>query len=177
LSLQQLTETENIMIKRFRAPFLLALMAVSFALLPAVAHAQKPALVKNVDEPGRNPYQQGMLFNQSTQVCTNYVCTLWFNPVPAGYRLVVTHASVRYRLADNSGEAYTTLGSDGNLASDIVLPVPSFIGNNYYVASSPVTFYVEPGSSPTLFIMGNRVDASGSYSAQASIVGYLVAIP
>jgi hypothetical protein len=177
LSLQQLTETENIMIKRFRAPFLLALMAVSFALLPAVADAQKPALVKNVDEPGRNPYQQGMLFNQSTQVCTNFVCTLWFNPVPAGYRLVVTHVSVRYRLADNSIEAYTTLGSDGNMASDIVLPAPSFIGNNYYVVSSPVTFYVESGSSPTLFLSGNRVDASGSYSAQASIVGYLVAIP
>jgi hypothetical protein len=160
-----------------RLAALLVLAAAFTHLLPATAHAQKPALVRNVDEPGRNPYQQGMLFNQSTQVCTNYVCTLWFNPVPAGYRLVVTHVSVRYRLADNSSDAYTTLGYDGNLASDIVLPAPSFIGNNYYVASSPVTFYVEPGSSPTLFLAGNRVDASGSYSAQASIVGYLVAIP
>jgi hypothetical protein len=169
---------ENIMIKRFRAPFLLALMAVSFALLPAVAHAQKPALVKNVDEPGRNPYQQSLSFNQSTQVCTNYLCTLWFNPVPAGYRLVVTHVSTRFRLADNSISPYATLGSDGNLSShQIILPAPSSNGDNYYIASSPVTFYVEPGSSPTLFLSGNRVDTSGSYLAQASIEGYLVAIP
>jgi hypothetical protein len=88
--------------------------------------------------------------------------------------VVVTHASARFRLTDNSSEAYTTLGYDGKLASDIVLPAPSFIGNNYYVVSSPVTFYVEPGSSPTLFLSGSRVHASGSYLAQASIVGYLV---
>jgi hypothetical protein len=165
------------MFKFTRLAALLVIAGAFTHLLPATAYAQKPALVRNVDEPGRSPYQQVLLFNQSTQVCTNYVCTLWFNPVPAGYRLVVTHVSARFRLADNGSEAYTTLGYDGNLASDIVLPAPSFIGYNYYVVSSPVTFYVEPGSSPTLSLSGNRVDASGSYSAQASIVGYLVAIP
>ncbi len=56
-------------------------------LLAAVA-----ALVKNVDERGRNPYvQQQTCYIVST---TNGQCAAFFPPVPANMRLVIEHVNI-----------------------------------------------------------------------------------
>jgi hypothetical protein len=48
----------------------------------------RAALVQNVDEPGRNPYQES---SPCTFGISNQSCTLQFSAVPAGKRLVLTN--------------------------------------------------------------------------------------
>jgi hypothetical protein len=156
----------------------LLVMASGFAnLLPSTANAQKPALIKNVDERGRVPYQEHVNFAQDASRCSMFRCAVSFPPVPAGFRLVITHASAFYRLATGGTFPYTTLGADGIEGWALMLPTPVLSGSNFYITSSPVTYYVEPGSSPTLFMYGQYVTNNGSANAEATVIGYLVAIP
>jgi hypothetical protein len=135
----------------------------------------------DVDQKDRNPYQQTVLFNQTSSTCTNFVCTVSFKAVPTGYRLVVTNASALYKLGNgNAGGTLpnVSLAINGNFFGTLLmLPAPAPIGFNLYVASSPVTFYVEPGDAPTLLLSGQFVTTDGSNTAQATIVGYLVSLP
>jgi hypothetical protein len=159
-----------------RLAALLVLAAAFNHLLPATAHAQKPALVRNVDEPGRTPYQHSIGLVESNSTCSQFLCSVSFPAVPAGYRLVVTHASASYGLVSGAGRANVFLGADGDIFNNtLMLPVPVNDGANYYIVSSPVTYFVEPGSTPYLFLGGNGI--ATNQSATATIVGYLVAIP
>jgi hypothetical protein len=75
------------------------LMAAGFAMLVmtvgaftaghAIAQAVRAALVSNVDEPGRVPYQFGRDFLD----CNPGNCLVQFPPVPPGKRLVITNIS------------------------------------------------------------------------------------
>jgi hypothetical protein len=168
------------MLKLTRLAASLALATGFINLLPATATAQKPALVRNVDEPGRSPYQHGVIFNQSPSDCSNYSCTVYFPAVPAGYRLVVTYASAFYKLGNGSAGgsfASVSLGADYDDNARLMLPRPLTIGDNTYIASGPITYYVEPGRSPILHLDGSPVATDGGFSAQVTVVGYLVAIP
>lgn len=159
----------------FRSTFVLALFA---GLCSIAAIAQKPTLVRNQDEAGRNVYQQTILFNQDATLCINdFFCEINFNAVPAGFRLVVTHVSARYSLVPNSFSTYMTIGQNGDLfGNQAILPAQS-IGGTDVVGSGLVQFYVEPGNQPTLFLCGTKVNRAGNYTGQATVVGYLVAIP
>ncbi|HMH12797.1 MAG TPA: hypothetical protein VK578_06785 [Edaphobacter sp.] len=147
-----------------------AFSAVLFAFTVPFAQAQKPALTKSVDEPGRSPY-----FDQGKGTC-DQLCFVTFKAVPAGFRLVVTHASVVFYSFAGS-EKFVFL-QQNPLTYQQFLPAPGltggFDGTAYsYVASSPVTFYVEAGATPQLGV--NRTALNSS--AFGSISGYLVAIP
>jgi hypothetical protein len=164
---------------------LLALAAalVPFAAIPA--HAQKPALTENIDEKGRVPYHSNF---QSS--CSGGLCAFNFKSVPEGFRLVITHASAQYEVTDTLVENYVLLdggtptpGDSGN-DYDEFLPPPVSVGQltpgepnpvYVYMVSSPVTYYVEPGGTPKLVIVG--VGSGGNGSTNGSISGYLVAIP
>jgi hypothetical protein len=166
----------------FRTPrffHLLAAAAFSLLICPTL-NAQKPTLVKDVDALGRAPYQQTVFFNQTASVCTNFVCTVNFNPVPAGYRLVVTHVSAQYKLGNgNAGGTTPTveIGTNGDVSGEILLlPTPTPIGFNSYVTSSPVTYFVEAGKYPSVFLGGQFVTTDGSNTASATVVGYLISI-
>ncbi len=165
------------MMKLSHAP-LFAAIALGLALAPPTAQAQKPALVRNQDEPGRNPYMQSISDNLSTQYCTPYLCTIYFNPVPVGFRLVITHASARYKLAHTGSGPYVQIAAFGFVnAAAITLPAPVAIGGDYYIASGPVTYFVEPGVPPVLLLSGSPVDNTGMYAFEAAITGYLVPLP
>jgi len=86
------------------------LLAAGFAVLagvisgitaaPAIAQAIKAALVKNVDEPGRTPFEQNIEFTQSVcgLNCYNFqkISSCLFLDgavVPAGKRFVIQHVS------------------------------------------------------------------------------------
>jgi hypothetical protein len=132
------------MFKIFRATAFIVFAASMFVSLATTsAHAQKPALTKSTDEPGRSPY-----FSSANQYCaTDGECLMSFKPVPAGFRLVVTHASAVYVPAINSGhlDNLVFLRQSSDFADWTYLPAPSSIGASS-VTSAPITFYVEPGS-------------------------------
>jgi hypothetical protein len=151
---------------------LATLVALASALIPFAvpAHAQKPALTENIDEKGRVPYHD---FEIGSATLCDVLCTISFRPVPAGFRLVITHASGMFLIG--SGQSYTfaaVLGPGANFGA--FLPTPTSAGNSTYVFSSPLTFYVEPNQVPQILI-GNT--STQPNPPQASISGYLVSIP
>jgi hypothetical protein len=159
------------MFKSFRMTALLVLTASVFVSLAATAHAQKPVTTKSTDEPGRSPY-----FSYASQSCfANVSCEVThFKAVPAGFRLVVTHASASYSPIVTSVrfDDLVVLGQSSDAAGTFVfLPAPSSVGRTF-VVSAPLTFYVDPGSTPILVFS----NAAPGMLMFGSITGYLVAV-
>ncbi len=146
-------------------------VAACCALACCAANAQKAALVQEVFGPGITPYQSNQLYNPSASICPNqFYCQIAFPAVPAGKRLVVTMASATYSMNAGAVEAIVSIGN--SLFSTMDLPAAVGVGFNRYVASSPITYYFEPGETPYIFITGGSVITSNT--GHASIVGYLV---
>jgi hypothetical protein len=157
--------------KIFRATAFIVFAAFMFVpLATTTSHAQKPAITKSTDEPGRSPY-----FSSAYRYCANNgVCQISsFKPVPVGFRLVVTHASVVYVPATYSGhlDNLVSLQQSSDAESSAYFPSPSSIGANS-VASAPITFYVDPGSTPEITVANS---SSGNF-IYGSITSYLVAL-
>lgn len=134
-----------------------------------------PTVTVGSNPADRVPYQHRVLLTQSAANCTLFECTAEFPAVPAGQRLVITYASALYALTSGGGGASVRVGVNGDTSQPfILLPAPVPISPVSYLASGPVTFYVEAGDIPTLTLGGNAVSPLTN-SAQASIVGYLVA--
>ncbi len=54
--------------------------------------AEKALLVRDVDNPGRAPYQERETF-AFVGLCSSNFCTVEFSPVPAGRRLSITRVT------------------------------------------------------------------------------------
>ncbi|HEY2381334.1 MAG TPA: hypothetical protein VGK48_09155 [Terriglobia bacterium] len=161
--------------------FFAAVSVVSLAVISTVGsktvRAAVATLIQNIDEPGRNPYHQAIIFGQDSGSCTPFVCTVNFPAVPAGKRLVVTYASAYYSLASGGAEQNVSIGANGNFFSDFqYLAAPSNLGFNRVIVGGPITYYVDAGNMPSLFLGGNQV-STGSLSAEATIAGYLISAP
>ena len=137
-----------------------------FAVSAPLALAQRPALTKSVDEPGRTPYFD--VVENFTPCSPSSSCGVVFKAVPAGYRLVVTHVSV-YIVSCSSTLAYLT--SAAGLSRAIFLPTPVAVGNGSCVSSGPITYYGEPGETPRVYEVGNSTTG-----LHASLTGYLVTV-
>jgi len=154
-----------------RIPIRRLALAVLVATACSAASAQKAALVQPVIGPGIQPYQSNQLYNPSASICPNsFYCQIAFPPVPAGKRLVVTHASATYSVTQTGTEEIVSIGA--SLFDTMDLPAAVFVGTFRYVASSPITYYFEAGQTPYIFITGSSVLTNNT--GHASIVGYLV---
>ncbi|HET9269366.1 MAG TPA: hypothetical protein VFO31_14430 [Vicinamibacterales bacterium] len=126
---------------------------------PAIAQI-RAAVVKNVDEKGRIPFQ-------ATSLCVSAFpapnCFVTFPAVPAGKRLVIEYVSAEFNLSPNFQPAAALT----NVSGGINHPLPTFFrfGANYGV-SSRLLLYAEAGQQPVL----NAFGTSGS----GNIAGYLV---
>jgi hypothetical protein len=160
---------------------LLAATLVSWALSGGADAATAPVSamtvtqVQNVNEPGLNPYQHFVSFNQGTGYCYNFACTIEFPVVPDGKRLVITYASASFGLQSGGTLASVALASSANQNNQVMLPAPALDGlGRFYLSGSPVTFYVDEGHRPVMILGGQYMLTNGEYSAQVSVVGYLV---
>lgn len=143
---------------------------VNVANQPVVTIANSdasPLVVRSVAE---IPYQRSTFFNQGADTCTDFVCEVTFDEVPAGYRLVVTYVSARYAMSGTQNNATVRVGS--TFGTSILLPPPVQIGTTNWATGSPVTFYFEAGETPRLSLGGQFVSGV-SNTAHASIVGRL----
>jgi hypothetical protein len=125
------------------------------------------------DGAGRVPYQHMIIFNQGPNTCTQFVCTTTFPAVPAGKRLVVTHASASFGVVLADSYPNVALSDSSANAPKLLLPAPVATGPGSVVASSPISFHVAAGLSPTLDLRAINISAA-SNSATATVVGYLV---
>jgi hypothetical protein len=160
------------MLNRSRIVALLAFSAVFSVLVSAPAFSQKPALTQNIDEKGRVPYQ-----DTETKLCTNMGnvdCGLTFAAVPSGYRLVVTYVSAFFYLNSPSNPYF--IGLDGGYSlpngtqQSTAILIPTAIGGNGYAVSSPLTYYIDQGYSPSFDAPGAAV---GKYVV-GTVTGYLI---
>ena len=168
--------------RSFGMTFVLAVLALfAFAANEAAAQA-RPAFVKNVDEPGRLPYNATVEFTRTSCSfsCSNFVTfgpVLLFDApsVPTGKRLVVQWVSADLP-SDNS------LNSISFQRSPIIAnqqAIWQFHGP-YYPTNTPpgiwgmnsgAFFTVEPGESPHLRV---KLGAANNFVASISISGYLI---
>lgn len=153
-------------------------LGLAWLLVSADALSQpKPALVRDIDEPGLSPFRESVQVTQSTTTCPPSLasCNVVFSTVPAGKRLVVTYVSTVFFLDSGGTSAEALLTSTGG--GFIYLPMPQVqpgIADRYFV-STPVQFYVEPGDAPRITMRGFNF-ADGRLMS-VSVVGYFVTLP
>lgn len=137
----------------------------------------RAALVKNIDEPGRMPYQQLVQF--STSECVSVLfCIVSFNPVPAGKRLVVEHVSMLVFVQDGGqpnllafGDGFSTnTGNVAILENDFKVG-RSVLGQTAWSFSRPDRVYYEAGQTPKVKV---GASAAFGFDGNASLHGYLI---
>jgi hypothetical protein len=146
-------------------------LLVTTAIPAALVSAQtaKPALVRDADEPGRNPYQEAIDLEVGDPGCTTGAdCIITLSPVPAGKRLVVTYASVRFSPAGAVQIAF--LFFPGGF---MALPAPVSVGSNIVVTAGPLTAYIDAGQTP-IVRMEPLVGGSG---VNVFLSGYYISLP
>lgn len=123
----------------------------------AIAQVVRAALVRNQDEPGRNPYSQNA-------GCFGRGCSLTFSPVPAGQRLVVTFVNA---VVEGSNGTPLVLGGHA-LDTRYLATTNDMIS----VVNSPVLAYYDAGETPTLTSAASENTLLGS-----TLSGYFIALP
>ncbi len=149
--------------------------AASLALLAVAGHfyakpllAAVAALVKNVDERGRNPYAQQV----TCYIVNSNQCSAIFPAVPANMRLVVEHVNI-------SVDTPTPLvGVDLGMGGMILYPLMTLqgqdpAGNSVYIANQPLLMYAEAGTTPAVTI-NTRTGGFEFISSSITLTGYLV---
>jgi hypothetical protein len=152
---------------------------LSFVADNAVAQL-RAELVKNVDEPGRMPYQETVSYNGgSTPVCpVLQFCLPTFPAVPAGKRLVVEHVSAMIFVTNTGGPnlfAFRT-GFSTNTGNVLVMNHAFSLGGsiasvNIWSIDRQVRVYYGPGEGPSLKI---GASASMGFVHNVTLHGYLI---
>lgn len=137
--------------------------------------ATSPVLVRDVDRPAAQPYQDTLdLAMQFGEI--NGTGAL--DPVPAGKRLVVEYATARATLS--AGQMATVTLVVGMIRYELpVIPQGTF-GTSIFTrtllaGSEPVRLYVNAGE--TLSVATERTEGDGGASVRVSISGHLVNVP
>ena len=161
----------------FHVPVLALLLTMFISLSPSLGWALGSTPVNEVDATGKHPYQHRMGFNPGPANCpNNFYCVVTFPAVPGGKRLVVTNVSAQYSLTAGGSQASVSIGVDGDLFGDLLDLIATPIGGNRFLTSSSITYFVEPGRSPSVFLSGTNVTPLNN-SAFVTITGYLVSVP
>lgn len=167
-----------------------SVLVVGLVLTAAAAEAQvRPAAVKNVDEPGRVPYQHVFSAVPGADTgCGLNFCTKDFPAVPAGKRLVVTDFygtvslkpaatvhSLRLRALDRTDPTHPALRAVFEVPNDpdAYYDVALTTGLRRYSFGAKVTMYVEATHVPALdFWTGGLLNTE--WPTEITLVGYLV---
>ena len=122
----------------------------TFTAKPLLAQI-RAAFIQNVDEPGRNPYQE----TQFTVCGGPQNCNFQFAIVPAGKRLVLTHVS---GFVDVKGGTLPNANVESNFGGNQYATVffagtrgTAAVGSTRIVYNSDVRAYFGPGEEPSGF--------------------------
>jgi hypothetical protein len=125
-----------------------------------------PLIVRNVDEPGRIPYQSFASLNS----CLAISCTFTFNNPGTGHRLVVQHISGSWNNTTPGATLVVVTSADSGAArSAFDKTADSSITEFFF--DQPVLFYVDPGRSFSVLL---SVTSGNSLGGGIFVSGYLV---
>jgi hypothetical protein len=155
-------------------------LAGAFSGARAVAQTViKAVLMRNVDEPGRVPFQETRSVPTS---CPFGACSAGFSPVPPGKRLVIRKVSGILSLSPSASLVVVQLLSESGGQSKGVpnVFVPAHLqatttSTSYYVFNSDVLAYVDAGASPFV-LAGVYFGGIGSFSG-FTLTGYYIDVP
>jgi hypothetical protein len=158
----------------YKLAVLLFMLMFAPAFSPRVAYAAQ--LTENIDEPGRNPWQQTRQTQINTGDCHSGLCVVIFKDVPKGKRLVLTYASALFEGSTALGVGVVDASVSNTvpgIPGSVIVQVPGLSAagkSGNYQAGGHITLYVDQGQSPVMVLEG----ASGTVRATAS--GYLVTL-
>jgi hypothetical protein len=146
-------------------------LSVSVANSPTVGlTAGTTVFTKNVEEPGRVPFQATVDGLQSGDGSF----FSFFAPVPSNTRLVIKQVSARFTAnIDNTTLNSCSLFNSQDASQELVLQATQYGAR--WVVSEAVTFYVEPSHQPYVFCA--VYPAAGGTQTRVSLSGYYVALP
>jgi len=162
--------------KRFPIQILTALGFVTVMIMvglwasPKLMAAVKAALVQNVDEPGRNPYQEMVFLSCFPGYAGIELCTGGFTTVPTNSRLVITHISGEVSvLGGGIGDGLLWLAYAGTSRT----PFPLLPGGlNGLFVNEPVLAYFEAGQIPQIQL--GFTNPASNPAAFITLAGYYV---
>jgi hypothetical protein len=157
-----------------------AVIVSIITLNPGESAAQvRAATTKNIDEPGRQPYEVWVDFNfAGCEVgCSNYtslgdIAIFDLPPVPAGKRLVIRHISGR--LPTTSLEAHVAFQAQRVMALQSLKWTffgPFYLSSNMVGFSSEVFTTYGPGETPHVNLY---IPSHNSFFADMAVSGYLI---
>ena len=153
------------------------LSLVVLALACSSVFAQpRPALVQDRDQPARQPWMQLIQVAQDVANCgaSLNACQADFDVVPAGKRLVVTHASVHLTVANAEGLMAFTGPNFATPPFAHFLPMtPQF--QQHFAGGGPVLYYVEAGLRPYFLAVSPLIGGTGV--ASFALSGYFINLP
>jgi hypothetical protein len=167
----------------------MCLSGEAFAQDAVVAVIPRPAIVKNVDEPGRIPYQQFFSATPGTTGCGLNFCSYSFPAVPAGKRLVITDFygivsllptgkvhSLRLNIWDQSDPAHWVLRNTFEVPPNpfayYSVALTSQL-DRYPFQSKPVMF-VDAGLIPSIDFWTGTANLNSGWPTVITVVGYLI---
>lgn len=141
----------------------------------------RAALTQNIDEPGRNPYQESFFSYQTNCAAASKFCNFNFSTVPVGKRLVITHVSAYVDVI--SGQLPNcNLQSDfggSQYASAFFTGVrgPVSAGSTRIFVNQDLQMYFGAGETPHGFC--GLVSTSDSFAggANMALTGYYISNP
>jgi hypothetical protein len=169
----------------YKGVFLLAagivISAVISEITPSRVRAAIATLVQNVDEPGRNPYQELAGFGFGSGISCfagpppSCLVDIKFPPPPAGKRLVALRISGE--IITNTGVAIgeSILGGTNNALAFIPVGFQSqSASETLFQFSQELLTYFDAGTRPDY---GVFLDGATSGKGQVILSGYLVSVP
>ena len=137
-----------------------------FSAKPLMAQI-RAALVKNIDEPGRSPYQSA---NHCESSGPALFCGGQFATVPLGKRLVIQHVSISFFCSLGCSYTPFLVGIAGQAGADAVAAYVLPSGSQGGSVDQNILLYIEPGNTP-IFATNFTRSSSG---VSITLTGYLV---
>jgi len=151
----------------------LAVVAVlgKFYAVPALAQAVRAAVVKNIDEPGRTPFEDAGISNCDAK---GLACGLDYAPVPANKRLVITYVTGQIVTKGNNQTIQSIHLMTARFGANTYFPAliqgfDQVTLSRYWAIAQPILAFAEAGSTPEIAVFG-----TGIYEADFKITGHLV---
>lgn len=149
---------------------MLSVLAGIFSAGPAIAQAVRAALVSNVDDPGRIPYQ-----SQRACIFSSGSCVVSFPPVPDGKRLVITHVSGS--LQDTLPGGTLVLGNLSSFGTSIAITVTftgSSGGSNYFTFDQSALLFYDARLHPEVTMTVGAFGQPSNSFASFTLTGYML---
>jgi hypothetical protein len=146
--------------------------ALVAALVQVTNTVAAPAIVSNMDVPGRIPYQSQVAIDANA--CNSADCSSTFPAVPANHRLVVLHLAADFAFGSAPGQVnleYVGTGFSGGLSSAPAALKNAFFNQFLVQFELPVQFYVDAGQS---FLVKTQTSSGLGVSGTVTATGYML---